>query len=86
MGRDESKVHSTGYTLKENGNSIHWELNSTHERFKKKPSICAKKEYETGNNQTEGINQQNRNKKNSTINETKKFVLEKIKKKNQYPN
>ena len=36
MGHDERKVHGTKCPLKENVNSIHWGLNSTPERLKKK--------------------------------------------------
>ena len=36
MGHDERKVHGTRCPLEENVNSIHWGLNSTPERLKKK--------------------------------------------------
>jgi uncharacterized alpha-E superfamily protein len=70
MGHNESsskmKTHCSECLEKDSEESIYKQLDSTPKNFRIKRSKFTQEKWMTGNNQTQGSNQPNRNKKNYT--------------------
>ena len=80
MGYNKSspkrKVHCTKSPGKEIGEILHQQINRTPENSGTKRSKFTQEKQKAGNNQTQGLNQPNRNKENNTKNQqNQKLIL-----------